>query len=116
MNWGNSSNCVHWLYAVVTGTPTSIDSSTIAIRTSSVEFRPYAPLPGRGPEQTRLAPEAVDQPPRAGKERGREIELDEIAGEERGKPLLERRQEVVVRNVCEPWEAEQVDDDVPGEH
>ena len=28
MNSGNSSNCVHWSYAVRTGTLTSIDSST----------------------------------------------------------------------------------------
>src|SRR3954452_24507622 len=28
MKLGNSSNCVHWLYAVVTGTPTSIEPVT----------------------------------------------------------------------------------------
>src|SRR3954451_15160030 len=31
MNRGNSSNCVHWLYAVVIGTPTSMASVTFAI-------------------------------------------------------------------------------------
>src|SRR6185436_5228248 len=31
MNDGNSSNCVHWLYAVWTGTSTSIDSLTVAM-------------------------------------------------------------------------------------
>ena len=25
MNWGNSSNWVHWLYAVLTGTSTVMD-------------------------------------------------------------------------------------------
>ena len=31
MNCGNSSNCVHWLYAVLTGTSTSTDFSTLVI-------------------------------------------------------------------------------------
>src|SRR3954447_15415410 len=31
MKSGNSSNCVHWLYAVEIGTPTSIDSSIVLI-------------------------------------------------------------------------------------
>jgi hypothetical protein len=41
MNWGNSSNCVHWLYAVRRGTWTSTDSSTVlmdlSVRRSSVD-------------------------------------------------------------------------------
>src|SRR5690606_28505396 len=31
MNWGNSSNCVHWLYAVRTGTATSTDSVIVVM-------------------------------------------------------------------------------------
>src|SRR5919204_5822708 len=31
MNFGNSSNCVHWLYACSTGTCTSIESSIFGI-------------------------------------------------------------------------------------
>src|SRR5215207_6834876 len=36
MNCGNDSNCVHWLYAVVTGTSTSIDWVMLLIRTPPV--------------------------------------------------------------------------------
>ena len=38
MNRGNSSNCVHWLYAVRTGTSSSMDSSIVAIGSSLVEY------------------------------------------------------------------------------
>src|SRR5215203_1918749 len=31
MNCGNSSNCVHWLYTVLTGASTTIDFSTVFI-------------------------------------------------------------------------------------
>src|SRR4051794_25187082 len=31
MNWGKSSNCVHWLYAVNTGTLTTTDFSTLVV-------------------------------------------------------------------------------------
>src|SRR5829696_4218352 len=35
MNCGKSSNCVHWLYAVLTGTLTNTDFSTFVAITSS---------------------------------------------------------------------------------
>src|SRR5918999_3351218 len=116
MNCGKSSNCVHWLYAVVTGTSTSIDSSTIAIGTSSVAFRPCASSPRAGSAANPLALEAIDQPPGAGQEGGGEVQLHEIARKEGRQTLLERRQEIVVRDVREPREAEEIDDDVPGQH
>src|SRR5215203_339108 len=35
INCGKSSNCVHWLYAVLTGTFTNTDFSTFVVMTSS---------------------------------------------------------------------------------
>ena len=50
MNSGKVSNCVHWLYATLTGTSTSMDSSTVLTPVTSVDlFRtPYAYPMGRG--------------------------------------------------------------------
>jgi hypothetical protein len=31
MKFGKDSNCVHWLYAVLTGTPTSMVASTVSM-------------------------------------------------------------------------------------
>src|SRR5690349_23946696 len=38
MNLGNSSNWVHWLYAVLTGTLTSIKFSTLDVYPESLDF------------------------------------------------------------------------------
>jgi hypothetical protein len=46
MNFGNSSNCVHWSYATVAGTLTSIPFSMIAMRFSFAEFFVRTPLRG----------------------------------------------------------------------
>src|SRR5688572_5221996 len=50
MKEGNSSNCVHWLYATETGTSTSIDSLTDAMRPPQVACPPA--LPVRAPALT----------------------------------------------------------------
>src|SRR5690348_113425 len=50
MNCGNSSNCVHWLYAVRTGTATSMDFSTFVIGPPLASLgygRPLATAGGR---------------------------------------------------------------------
>src|SRR5687767_13353328 len=57
MKRGNSSNCVHWLYAVRTGTATSIDSVICAmlvlLLNSAVPGMPRgSPLPRTGTDQT----------------------------------------------------------------
>src|SRR6478609_9343380 len=52
MNDGNSSNCVHWLYAVETGTSTSTDFSMLGTQAPllgwlfRIEKRSESPCPG----------------------------------------------------------------------
>src|SRR6266540_829329 len=113
MNLGNSSNWVHWLSAVETGTLTSIVSSTRAIDPSFLgSFCHRFTYPG----ERQLTLEALHQAPGAREERAGQVKLEQIAHDEGVKAQFEGLFQPCVQLDGEPRKTNEVDDDVAREH
>ena len=61
MNWGNSSNCVHWLYTARTGASTWMDFSTLVVTSAVLSLLVCALTSAVYPPRSYLKPFEADR-------------------------------------------------------